>query len=238
MEMRKTLQLQKLVVLILSMTLLMTCMPVHAASPQTEVQSVSSASASKASVYKKAYKQLLEKKSITMSTKNGPYEESVSTMKIQPKSFMLLDVNRDGTPELIISDDVPDASSSTRLIYTMKNSKAVFSGYYTERGGNIVQYSKKNKAILNTWWTAFVEGAGARLLRISNYKLTFYHGIYSSYEKMFSSRKVYRYGKGNVVMKDVSKAKYDAIQKKYFSDKITMYKFTANTAANRNKLLK
>lgn len=235
---RKTPLFQKLITFALAAVLMLTCLPVYAA-VQTETESVLSASASKAKVYKTAYKKLLSKSEITVSAKNGPYKNLYSTLKVKPKSFMLLDIDRNGTPELIISDQSPTSSFSTRYIFTIKKGKAVCCGYYSQRGDSALQYSKKHKALYYWWWTNRVGGDGSQLLRISNYKLTGYHGIWTGLNSSVPpAHRIYQYGKGNAEMKNVSKATFDSIKKKYFSDKKTLYKFAANTDANRNRLLK
>ena len=182
--------------------------------------------------YKTLYKALLEKSSITVNDK-----KSNGYFVIQPKSFLLLDIDKNGVPELIIKDMVAsDGIASGRFVFTVKGNKTYFCGYYYQKAEANLWYSSKYKAINCYWWVNGVGGMGYELLRVSGTNLTNYRYIYSGAKSYGSSKMIYKYGTSGKTAKNVSKSTHNAKYKQYFKT-YTKYKFINNTVTNRKKKL-
>ncbi|MDO5147168.1 MAG: hypothetical protein Q4D60_09210 [Eubacteriales bacterium] len=187
--------------------------------------------------YKKAYKKILEETILYYKDKTGI---TVTTESYTPRSFCLLDVDKNGVPELIVKDVAASdgMAYNNRHVYTMKKGKAVYCGTYFNRVGADVEYSPKHKSFYMWWWTNFVGGVGGRLFRLKNGKLKVYQSVWEGAKSSSpNSKKVYKYIAGDKEMKEVSKKKYKTMVKRYFKEKRKSYSFTDNTEANRIRLL-
>ena len=190
---------------------------------------VSASAASKK--YVKLYKNLLKKGTVSMTS-------GTRTYNVQIKAFLLLDINRDGIPELLLKDQKPETSMTNIMVYTVKNGKLFDCGSYSTRTnyGGAISYSKKYKGVLDTWWTNGVGGSGAVLYGISTRKheLVVKRKAWKGADGYGSTTMTYEIKKNLVT---VSKSKYDNYVNKYFNEKnFKTKKFKANTAANRKKI--
>ena len=162
------------------------------------------------------YKKFLEKGS------DGNYKLS---------SYLLLDVNKDGVPELYVKNVAPDKSFCTVRVYSIKNKKLFFCGdYYTKTQKNVL-YHPDYKGVIDEWWTNSIGGSGVVMYGISLSSEG--KGIVEKY-KAFSSTRGYQTGTN---MGNTTKSNFDAYVKKYFnSSKYKTYYYSSNTAENRNKM--
>lgn len=179
--------------------------------------------------YKVLYKALLEKGTVSIKTDYG-----TSTYLI--KSFYLLDIDKNGVPELIVKDGSSSETFSNRFIYTVKKGKVVYCGEYYVKGDRYLYYNSKYKAIYIWWWTNGVGGSGAMLVRLSGTKMKNYKYIWTGSEKVGSTKQIYMYGTSGIKAKKVSKKKFNSMLKKYFKGQ-KKYSFMNNTSANRKKKL-
>lgn len=190
---------------------------------------VSASAASKK--YVKLYKKLLKEGKAAVTSGNNTYD-------VQIKAFLVLDINRDGTPELLVKDQKAAESMTSIMVYTVKKGKLFYCGSYSTRTnyGGAVSYSKKYKGVLDTWWTNGVGGSGAVLYGVPSKKheLTVKYKAWKGASSFGSSTMTYEIKKNLVT---VSKAKYEKYINKYFDEKnFKTKKFIANTAANRKKI--
>ena len=166
---------------------------------------------------KALYKKFLEKGTGTNAF------GSTSSMEF----FCLLDIDQNGTPELIVSDN-DGSGRSNKGIYSVKNGKVIYCGGL---GGWGVNYSSKYKAICEVNGTP---GSWKTLFRLSKYKLTSFkfNALY-----IVQFKEEYHFGNSRESSKIVSKKSYEAMEKKYFSNlkECSLY---ANTKANRDVVLK
>lgn len=146
--------------------------------------------------------------------------------------FLVLDINRDGIKELIVSDD---PSAMRQEIYTVKNGSIKKLGELFFSGaavGPVIYYSQSEKAIYHQWLTHGAGGGGTALYKISGNGIKMSRYAWSGY----SQGKTVYYIADN---KKVSKNTYDTYVKQYFGNrlsKLKQYKMLKNTASNRNKI--
>ncbi|MBQ6385102.1 MAG: hypothetical protein IJJ38_02900 [Lachnospiraceae bacterium] len=192
--------------------------------------SVSAASAGSSKKYVKLYRKLLKKRRKKVTSGAYSYD-------FEFKSFLTLDVNRDGTPELVIKNQDADVSIAGVMVYTVKKGKLFYCGMFNSKTlYKGLSYSKKHKGIIDTWWTNGVGGSGAVLLRIPKRK----HELVQKYKawegaaEYGGTKMVYQIGPS---LRKTSKAGYKKYCNKYFNKKnIKARKFRANTASNRRKI--
>ena len=177
--------------------------------------------------YKTIYKQMLE-------TGQVRYKSGSKTYMAAAKSFYVLDIDRNGVPELIVKDTEASNSFSTRYVYTIRNGKAVYCGGYYQKGDSKLYYNSKYKSLYMWWWTNGVGGVGSMLYRLSGSQLKAYKYIWSGAKSYGSSKQVYYYGTNAKKGKSVSKKTYNAMFKKYFKSRKT-FGFLNNTLTNRTK---
>gem|GEM_PF-1237316 len=178
--------------------------------------------------YKALYRAMLAKGKVTYNDGYGNYTTTA-------KGFCLLDVDKNGVPELIVNN-MDSSAFSTKFVYTVKNGKVIYCGSYSTRGETTVQYSSKHKALYNSWWTNGVGGSGSMLYRISGSKLKEYKYAWTGSVSYGSSKRVYYYGNSQQSRKKVSKSKFNSMVKTYFKS-VKKYSFVKNNAANRKKKL-
>lgn len=178
-----------------------------------------------------AFKKILNQGKFSYKDENGS-----NTVEI--KSFCLLDIDRNGIPELVVKDAPAEEAFSTRYIFCLKGKKAVCAGDYYQKGDAKLQYSQKYKAIKQWWWTNGIGGAGARLVQLKKGKLKGFKYIYECQESPESTKMVYMYGTSDYTdAKEVSKKMYDSVSKKYFSQ-MKEISFHDNSSGNVKKYLK
>ena len=105
------------------------------------------------------------------------------------------------------------------------------------------KYVKNYKSVYYSWWTNGIGGSGAQLLKMdSNGKLRPYKFFYECFKSMYSTKKLFYYGKSGIKdSKKVSQKKFKKLNVKYLGKKlgkVKTYEFNANTKTNRNKYLK
>ena len=181
--------------------------------------------------YKTLYKEFLQKG--TFKYNNSGYVRTVSA-----KSYCVLDINQDGTPELIVKS--VDASLAfpvvTQYVFTVYNNKVVYCGNVDTRGYANVQYSKKYKALLTSGWFNGTGGQYVRLHTLKNRKVSEYKYAMSCYASTTSQVIVYYVATSGGSNVKVSKSEYDKTISTYFKKSdIKSYKFKNNTAANLKK---
>ena len=176
----------------------------------------------KAVNYKKIYREFLENSQITA---NGE--------KITPKYFYLLNIDKSGVPELIVTPD--PWSYCDYHVYTIKKNKVTYMGYCTAKGvmgTPTLYYSSKYKAILVEGWTNAVGGSWSAYYGISGSKF-----VKKQHCLAWTNPKEYATGQTGGKETVVSKSKYESFFKKYFTNgKIKQYTMKENTAANRNDM--
>lgn len=143
------------------------------------------------------------------------YKDEYGSRVVKIQSYCLLDIDQNGVTELIVKE-VPAEEIGVRYVFYAKGKKAVYAGDYFEKGYYTVQYSKKHKAIAQSWTVNQISGAGACLMRLKNGKLKSFKYVYESQESSNSTKMVYMYGSSEKNAKKVSKKTYDAAVKKYF----------------------
>lgn len=216
--MKRKLSLKKQIALAMAVVLCMLCfLPVRANAA--------------AANYKSVYKKLLQKSKIS-------YTDSYNIARTEkPSYFALLDIDKNGVPELFVSSLKPDNAFLSTVIFSVKNGKAVFCGEYYHKGDSYIHYSKKHKALYDYYWINGVGGAGERLCRLSKYKLKEYKHLYAENKSAFSDVRIYKYASNGADLKTVSAAKSTSLYNKYFKETRQKYTLKKNTAANRKKLL-
>lgn len=174
--------------------------------------------------YRKLYKAFLEKGKAVYKEGSNTYTDTIN-------SFYVLDIDKNGVPELIaLTGDF----FNYRHVYTVKSGKMVYCGTDSVRGDKKLYYNSKSKAICIFWWTNGVGGSGVRLLRVSGSKLVPYKYAWSGLSSTGSNGKpIYNYGTSYADAKSVSKSTFDAAINKYVKG-YKSYSFISNTAANRN----
>lgn len=179
----------------------------------------------------------------TVKVKAAPYKEIYSNILSQnvvkvnghsftPRYFYLLNVDKKGVPELIVSDIY--GPGIVYHVFTVKNGKSLYLGNCTLRGTAeaYIKYSSKYKGIYCEGWINGVGGSYSYLYGISGKKLvlkqhcTEYHSPNDSYYT----------GKTEKQSQKVSKSKYLSFYNQYFKS-LKKYKMKSNTAANRRKYL-
>lgn len=179
--------------------------------------------------YKGLYRAFLEKGTATYKT-----TYSKGTFKI--KAFALMDIDQNGTPDLIVSSGNASETFTLRSVYTVKSGKVVYCGCYNVRGDKYFYYNKKYKSLYTWWWTNGVGGSGCQLYRLSGSKLSPYKYVWEGADRMGSNKRYYYYGTSGEKNSKVSKSKYLSMVKKYFKGQ-KKYSFVNNTAANRKSKL-
>lgn len=157
--------------------------------------------------YKKLYKKVLE------TTRDANW-------------YYVLDLNRNGLPELIVASG---DFFETYYVYTVLNGKAVLSGSFGVRGGvsHTLYYASASKGLIQENWTNTVGGIHDDLHTMSGSKLV---NSKSAYKDMYG----YETGANQSSRKKVSKSSYNSFIKKYFT--VTkVCKMLQNTSANRVK---
>ena len=176
------------------------------------------------------YQNLLEKGTYTVTNNNYSWNASLS-------SFLILDIDQNGTPELVTKNVRPESSMANMLFFTVKKGKLVYLDSHGSKGLGSIRYCKADKGIYDYWWTNGIGGSGAGIYSFdSKGMLTLKRYAYTCSESMTSSKILYSIEKaGNWT----TKARYDSYVKTYFaSGRFKTYKFYENTAANRKKVLK
>lgn len=183
--------------------------------------------ASAANKAKALYKKVLQKGKVSYKNKEGTHSVTIG-------SFCLLDIDQNGTPELVIKESTAGYAFYACFIFTSKNGKLKYCDEYSVRGDSGLRYSAKYKSLCYGWWTNGIGGGGNILYQLKKYKLREYKYIYGSQESQTSDKMAYWYGNNKKTAKKVSKKKYDLMYKKYFSG-IKDYSFYDNTPANIKK---
>ncbi len=155
------------------------------------------------------------------------YAEFLSTKATSkyPGYFYVLDVNKDGLPELIYMD----SGSVYQYVYTIVKGEVTLVGELNFSGaskGYVVTYNKKQKALYRQSLSYGSGGASYGLCRISSKnKLTYYKTFYeagSSY---------------TINEKSVSKSTFQKQLKKYCGSSVLKeYTMLQNTSANRSAI--
>lgn len=180
--------------------------------------------------YKSLYYKFLKKAETSFSYKEGKY-----TITVKAKSFYLLHLNSDSIPELIVSaNTVYPGGPEAFWVFTIKDNKVAYCGNLSQKGLPEIGYSKKHKALYNSWWTNGIGGAGAALWKVNGTKLTQYKYIYDYYE---GSKRIYKTGTNSETAKKVSASSSEAFAKTYFQN-IVYNKRLPNTEAVRIKQFK
>ena len=186
-------------------------------------QSVQAAS-SKA--YVKLYKALLEQGGRTTTTSYGSYQTPFT-------SFLLLDINRDGTPELVTKSSRPETAFCTVMIYTVRKRKLYYCGEYSTKTQANLLYNRKAKTVYDSWWTNGVGGSGSVTYAVNakKHKIVVKRWAWTGADGYGSSKMVYRIGAKQT---STTKSKFNKYVKKYFAKKrFKTYKYVLNTASNR-----
>lgn len=181
--------------------------------------------------YKALYYQFLKKAETSFSYKRGN-----RTFTAKAKSFYLQHLNTDSIPELIISAYTSCPMGPEDFwVFTIKDNKVVYCGSVSQKGGVFeIGYSKKHKALYNTWWSNGNGGAGSELWRVKGTKLMEYKCAYSYYE---GSKRIYKTGTKMETAKKVSASVSRAFNKTYFEN-ITYDRRLLNTEAVRRQKFK
>ena len=146
------------------------------------------------------------------------------------KCFYLMDIDRNGTPDLIVSSNrgvIVDYS-----VYTIKNGKVIYAGQCSGKGMNyqILQYNTHYNGIHISWWTNGVGGSGSALWTLSGSKLV-------STSRTYCSVAGFQTGKDEQHMKNVSQASFNFYCDKHFRN-CKQYTMWSNTSENRMNHLK
>lgn len=174
--------------------------------------------------YKELYKAFLAKEKV-----------KVNNQTINIGYFYILNINKKGVPELIITDKYSGALV-TYYVYSIIDGKVKCIGSCTAKGlsNSSFYYSKKYKGLYVGGWINFVGGAWESLycMNSTGKKLS------SKYwAKSQLNPKGYWTGTSSENCKKVTKAKCSTYSKKYFKN-LTRYEMHANTAANRANYVK
>ena len=140
-----------------------------------------------------------------------------------------MDIDRNGTPDLIVSSNrgvIVDYSVS------IKNGKVIYAGQCSGKGMNyqILQYNTHYNGIHISWWTNGVGGSGSALWTLSGSKLV-------STSRAYCSVAGFQTGKDEQHMKNVSQASFNSYCDKHFRN-CKQYTMWSNTSENRIKHLK
>ncbi|MCI9419352.1 MAG: hypothetical protein HFG32_04985 [Eubacterium sp.] len=121
------------------------------------------------------------------------YEKDGDTGITSMKAFCLVDIDKNGIPELVIkATEEGGYGGGTRYVYTVKGKKIKACGDFFQKGdGNELQYYSKHKSISYWWWTNGVGGAGSALCKLKNFKLKPYKSIWSGQESPESAKMIY-----------------------------------------------
>ena len=146
------------------------------------------------------------------------------------KCFYLMDIDRNGTPDLIVSSNrgvIVDYS-----VYTIKNGKVIYAGQCSGKGMTyqFLQYNTHYNGIHISWWTNGVGGSGSALWTLSGSKLV-------STSRAYCSVAGFQTGKDEQHMKNVSQASFNSYCDKHFRN-CKQYTMWSNTSENRIKHLK
>jgi len=146
------------------------------------------------------------------------------------KCFYLMDIDRNGTPDLIVSSNrgvIVDYS-----VYTIKNGKVIYAGQCSGKGMNyqILQYNTHYNGIHISWWTNGVGGSGSALWTLSGSKLV-------STSRTYCSVAGFQTGKDEQHMQNVSQASFNFYCDKHFRN-CKQYTMWSNTSENRMNHLK
>lgn len=180
--------------------------------------------------YKTIYKALLTKGTITVKSGNYNYTRTI-------QGFVLLDIDKNGVPELIIKDTDASSAYASYYVYTVRSGKLRYCGEYVVRGQSQVFYNSKYKALYMSWWTNSVGGVGHRLIRLSGTELKDYKYLWTGSESPYSTKQIYQYGTTGDKAKNVSKSTFNSKYKKYFKS-YKKYNFVPNTEYNIKKYFK
>ncbi|MCD8018278.1 MAG: Ig-like domain-containing protein [Clostridiales bacterium] len=138
--------------------------------------------------------------------------------------YYILDVNKDGLPELIYMDQ----GAVYQSVYTVSNGQVKQLGTLSFSGnsyGTVVIYNKSKKAL---YCSSLIHGTGGisqSLYRVTQKGLKLYKSF------IYSENRYY------IKNKSVSKSKYTKQCKKYCgTSKLKKYNMLQNTAANRNTI--
>lgn len=182
--------------------------------------------------YVTLYRNLLAEGKRTTTTQYG------STYDIEFVSFRMLDINQDGTPELIIKNVEPEKAFTTVMIYSVKKEKLYFCGEYSTRTQSNILYSKKDKGIYDSWWTNGVGGSGSVTYTISlkKHEPVVKRWAWCGASSYGGTKMVYKTGPK---MTATTKSKFNKYVKQYFGKgRFKTYKYYRNTASNRQKKIK
>ena len=169
--------------------------------------------------YKKLYGNYLKKGSVTVKTSSNGYKT------IKMKHFLLLDIDQNGTKEMLTYDtDCYDVD-----VFTIKKGKVVYIGYFFNKyHGNEVVYCKKHKGLVTP------SGGGGH---VGYYMTALKNG--KLYYKYTLLTETYGKGRSRFNNKLISKKKLRKYYKKYFAAKDQKtYIFYDNTSKNRKKRVK
>ncbi len=222
--MKKT--MKKLVAAILSAAVLLTAVPQPTEVAHAATEAPVLVQETKSANYKALYKKFLA---------TGKGKSKYGTFKIG--WYYMLNVNRSGTPELVVVGDGSGGAVVTYYVYTIKKNKVVQCGEYNAKGVSGVKptfkYSKKYKGLVGDGWTNYIGGVWSNLYQVSGAKLVHkYHA-----REALNPKAVYYTGTTDTKCKKVSKSSYQKFYKKYFGS-LKTYKMKKNTASNRNAAFK
>ncbi|MGN0276056.1 MAG: Ig domain-containing protein [Hominisplanchenecus sp.] len=183
--------------------------------------------------YKSIYRALLEKGSVTHPDFTTGGEGSTVT---PIDSFSVLDIDKNGMPELVISNSEQDSPLRLFVVFTVKHGEASYCGGYGLRYGGELWYSGKYKAVYQC--NLYPGGMEVQCLhRLTGGKLKIWKRA-SSYYDYGKSKTVYDYSTNNGTAKEINEKTYQSVVKKYFEGShIKVCKGLSNTAANRKKVL-
>lgn len=165
------------------------------------------------------YKNLLANASVnyTDSLNGNSYSQGTNY-------FYTVDVDQDGTRELVVSE-----SGGTFLVYTVQGQTLRFVGSYDQRAasnGKRIQYNMRYAGLENWGWINGVGGLWSQLWQIENGNLKVNYAI-----KYFDSDATYFTGPDFM---PTTESEYDKYAKKYFNDEdCSWYDMKENTAENK-----
>lgn len=141
--------------------------------------------------------------------------------------FTVLNIDKKGTPELIVAQDV---TCYWYNVYSIKNNKVKYAGYFTNQFyGSTIRYNKKQKGICGFW-----SGAGS----VENFFYTMSNGKLRTKCYILWDN---NYGKSrcSVNHKRCSQKTAQKYRTRYFQEKnMIKYKCKKNTRGNRNRYIK
>lgn len=175
--------------------------------------------------YKKLYKEFLENGKINYTIGNSTCTDTIG-------SFYLIDVDKNGVPELIAKSGAASDTFSRHHILTVRSGKVFSCGNHYVKGDSGFYYNSTYKSIFTWWWTNGVGGSGAQLIRVSGGKIVPYKYAWEGSVSMGSSNRVYYIGTSSDSSKQVSKNTYLSFCKKYLKAPAKR-SFIPNTQSNR-----